>query len=146
MDFYRYILAFGSNLGNRELNCKRGEAHLSQFGQVLRSTRPIYTEPLKSDLFGVEENQDLFLNYIIEFQCSLDPKSLYQEIVRIEDEVGHNRLRKWAPRHLDIDILFASLGSCILSLEEKDGLHIPHREIQKRPFLLELLRDFYPNL
>src|SRR3989338_4887692 len=108
MEIYRYILAFGSNLGNRELNCKRGEEHLSQFGHLLRSSEHLYTEPLQSEVFEVEANQDPFLNYIVEWESSLAPKELYEQIVVIEDRIGHDRTRKWAPRHLDIDLLCVS--------------------------------------
>jgi len=146
MKFYRYILAFGSNLGNREFNCQRGEEHLLNFGRILSVSRKLYTEPLKSDIFVVEENQEAYLNYIIEFHCSLSPQDLYKEIAYIEDQVGHDRTRKWAPRHLDIDILFVSVQSSEsqwspLSLNEREGLIIPHSEILKRPFLVELLQS-----
>jgi 2-amino-4-hydroxy-6-hydroxymethyldihydropteridine diphosphokinase len=138
MSLYRYILAFGSNLGNRDLNCQRGQDHLAKVGRCLRRSRSLYTEPLKSEEFEVEENQAFFLNYIIEFESSLSPKELYTHIVVIEDEVGHDRSRKWASRHLDIDILFVE-GAI---LDEEDGLVIPHRDLKNRPFLLELLSDF----
>jgi 2-amino-4-hydroxy-6-hydroxymethyldihydropteridine diphosphokinase len=146
MEVYRYILAFGSNLGNRELNCKQGEEHLSQFGHILRSSEHLYTEPLKSEVFEVEANQEHFLNYIVEWEGSLAPKELYEHIVVIEDRVGHDRSRRWAPRHLDIDLLFVSVFKEgvweSLELAEEKGLHIPHREIAKRTFLLQLLQSF----
>lgn len=153
MSFYRYILAFGSNLGNRELNCRKGEAHLSQFGKIIKVSRHLYTEPLDSDEFEVDENQDLFLNYIVEYQSDLSPQRLYKQIVMVEDEVGHERSRKWAPRHLDIDILFVwhhSSEECpgqILNIAEEEALHIPHTKILERPFLVDLLRnDFNQSL
>lgn len=141
MIYYTYILAFGSNLGDREANCLRGEQYLSKFGSILRISRHLHTEPLKSDKFQVEENQEYFLNYILEYRTTLAPLPLYEKIRIIEDELGHSRgSKKWASRFLDIDILE-------LKREEKlsfseGGLHIPHPELQNRPFLLELLKDF----
>lgn len=147
--FYRYILAFGSNLGNRDLNCHYGEVALSRLGLILRVSRFLDTEPLESSDFTVEKNQQNFLNYILEFQTRLNPLELYTQIISIENERGHDRSRKWAPRHLDIDILFASVLNTESSSEwesfcfSENGLEIPHKELGNRPFLLELLeKDF----
>ncbi len=139
VSMYTYILAFGSNLGNRELSCHRGENHLLRLGEILRRSKLLYTKPLKSEIFQIDENQEDFLNYVIEFQSTLNPQTLYKEIRIIEDLVGHNRLRKWAPRHLDIDILFVSKNGLELSLNDEEGLCIPHPEFAKRFFLQDLV-------
>ena len=146
---YRYILAFGSNLGNREANCQRGQVALALWGEFLRISQFLYTEPLQSEQFLVDPNQETFLNYIVEFHSPLSPHQLYEKIVLIEDEVGHDRCRKWAPRHLDIDILLVAedehgknFGECTwLRLDPDQALQIPHAELKGRPFLMQLLTE-----
>ncbi len=147
---YIYILAFGSNLGDRERNYQRGRDYLVQFGEILRSSPSIYTEPLESPLIPTVENQNHFLNAIIEYRCPLGPQALYDKIVDIENELGHDRLHKWAPRHLDIDILQFAEDIPGQHFHRSRQLHwkqgtlcIPHPELQNRPFLLQLLENFH---
>lgn len=138
---FRYILAFGSNLGNPIFNCERGESALARQGSVLWVSSKIYTKPLPSPDFEVEAGQNDFLNYIVEFESDLSPEALYQEIFAIENEVGHDRTRKWAPRHLDIDILYACKNKegAWEEIRTEEPIQIPHPEIKNRGFLLELL-------
>ncbi len=145
---YLYILAFGSNLGNRERNCELGELGLLNYGVILRRSRLLYTEPLQRKGDPSAQNQAIFLNYIVEFRTSLSAAELYQRIARIEDAIGHDRDRKWAPRYLDIDILLVARDTAkpfkealLYVKEEEGGLCIPHPEIKNRAFLVDLLTE-----
>lgn len=146
---YLFILAFGSNLGNRERNCELGELELAKHGVITRRSRLLYTDPLPREGDPSAQDQGVFLNYIIEFRSSLTAVELYQYIAKIEDAIGHDRTRKWAPRYLDIDILLAAqdtgkpFSESLLYVRGEGGMCIPHPEIKNRSFLVDLLtKDF----
>lgn len=144
MSDYRYLLSFGSNLGDRHLNCERGIEHLQKKAQFITYSRRIITPPLQSCQFKTDDQSD-YLNFIAEIHTDLLPEELYREIVHIEDVVGHDRIKKWQSRHLDIDILYWTVNDG-LGLSESSGLTydapeliIPHRGLADRDFLGQLL-------
>lgn len=146
---YRYILAFGSNLGDRYENCLKGETYLRKFVDFIYTSKKIITEPLRSSKYETEDHEK-YLNYICEINTSNSPCELYLKIVQIEDKVGHRRDRKWAPRSLDIDILFAARNDAKLfddcsQINLIDPIQIPHCGLPKREFLWTLLSK-YPRL
>ena len=79
--------------------------------------------------------------------CSLLPDELYQKIVIIEDQLGHQREDKWLPRKLDIDILLwgkntsPNFNLCKALKYNLNNLCIPHQDFYKRNFLLNLSKN-----
>jgi 2-amino-4-hydroxy-6-hydroxymethyldihydropteridine diphosphokinase len=61
---------------------------------------------------------------------------LLDTIKMIEQQLGRTARQRWGPREIDIDILRYT-GRRV----DEPGLHIPHAELQNRPFLIELLED-----
>ena len=142
---YRYILSFGSNLGNKEKNCKEGLAYLLGFCNLIKVSPCVHTKPLQSSDYKTEDHED-YVNMVCDLACDLNPLELYRKIVTIEDRLGHDRASKWKPRELDIDILMwgrnehEDFQKCE-SLEFKEGnLKVPHGEWEKRGFLRKLVR------
>ena len=88
------------------------------------------TEPV-----GITD-QPRFLNQVLEVETSLEPRPLLETVKRIEEQVGRIQRQRWGPREIDIDILRYD-GRRV----DETGLHIPHRELSNRPFLLDLLRE-----
>lgn len=147
---YRYLLAFGSNLGAVEKNCHDGLQALSQFVKINKCSKWIETEPLPSTIYDIGDHGS-YLNFVVDIATSREPKKLYNCIVEIEDAIGHCRERRWAPRRMDIDILFwadnvhsdFSLCTPKLFKEQDDDLEVPHREVWARDFLIDLIvKDF----
>ncbi|HRU39799.1 MAG TPA: 2-amino-4-hydroxy-6-hydroxymethyldihydropteridine diphosphokinase, partial [Candidatus Goldiibacteriota bacterium] len=64
-----------------------------------------------------------------------------EKIKTIEIQLGRKKNGKWAPRIIDIDILF--YNNIILL---KENLTIPHPEIEKRKFVLMPLCELAPGL
>jgi 2-amino-4-hydroxy-6-hydroxymethyldihydropteridine diphosphokinase len=62
-------------------------------------------------------------------------------ILKIEQDMGRIRTVKWAPRNIDIDILF--FGNEVVS---QPDLKIPHPEVEKRKFALMTLAEIAPDL
>jgi len=127
----RVWLALGSNLGDRSGYLQAARAALPAAGIALvRASRVAETEPI-----GVED-QPRFLNQVLEVETSLEPRPLLDTVKDIERQLGRTARQRWGPREIDIDILRYDGRSV-----DEPGLHIPHPELQNRPFLLELLDD-----
>jgi len=127
----RVWLALGSNLGDRAGYLQAARAALPEAGiLVVRASRVDETEPI-----GIRD-QPQFLNQVLEVETSLEPRPLLDALKRIEHELGRTARERWGPREIDIDILRYD-GRVV----DEPGLHIPHAELQNRPFLLDLLRD-----
>jgi len=127
----RVWLALGSNLGDRAGYLQAARAALPVKGITLvRASRVAETEPI-----GVED-QPRFLNQVLEVETSLEPRPLLATVKDIERQLGRTTRQRWGPREIDIDILRYDGRSV-----DEPGLHIPHAELQNRPFLLELLED-----
>jgi 2-amino-4-hydroxy-6-hydroxymethyldihydropteridine diphosphokinase len=124
-------LALGSNLGDRAGYLEAARAALPKAGiTVVKASRVAETEPV-----GVRD-QPRFLNQVLEVETSLEPRPLLDAVKNVERQLGRTASERWGPREIDIDIL--TYGGRTV---DEVGLHIPHAELQNRPFLLELLED-----
>ena len=127
----RVWLALGSNLGDRAGYLEAARAALPGAGMtVVRASRVAETEPV-----GVRD-QPRFLNQVLEVETSLEPRPLLEAVKTLEEQLGRTTSQRWGPREIDIDILRYD-GRIV----DEPGLHVPHAELQNRPFLLELLED-----
>jgi 2-amino-4-hydroxy-6-hydroxymethyldihydropteridine diphosphokinase len=123
-------IGIGSNLGNALKNCQHAVESLSLTKEIeiIKVSSFYKTEPI-----GVE-NQNLFINAVIEIKTALSARNLFQNLQNIEKDLGRKREAKGGPRIIDLDLLF--YGQEII--QEAD-LIVPHPEIQKRRFVLEPL-------
>ena len=128
-------IALGANLGDKEANLRLGvEALRATKGcQVLAVSDFLVTEPYG----GVE--QDYFLNGAMKIRTLLTPHELLERLHEIEREAKRERVVRWGPRTLDLDILL--YDDLILDEEE---LHIPHIEMYKRDLVLKPLCQIAP--
>jgi len=134
-------LGLGSNQGDRIDHLKKAKAALlSVPGIQLLSQSSLYeTEPV-----GVKpEYQHLkFINAVLSVLCEISLADLQQATLKIEEDIGRQRTRdQFAPRPLDIDILYA--GSLII---DSPTLKLPHPQCLKRRFVLEPLAEIRPEL
>jgi 2-amino-4-hydroxy-6-hydroxymethyldihydropteridine diphosphokinase len=128
-------LALGSNLGDRAGYLEAARAALPKAGiTVVKASRVAETEPV-----GVRD-QPRFLNQVLEVETSLEPRPLLDAVKNLEQQLGRTASERWGPREIDIDIL--TYGGRTV---DEVGLHIPHAELQNRPFLLKLLEDLKPR-
>ena len=86
---------------------------------------------------GVE--QDEFLNGALKLKTLFTPQELLEKLHEIELEAGRERVIRWGPRTLDLDILL--YDDIILDTED---LHIPHIEMHLRDFVLEPMVQIAP--
>jgi len=129
------LLSLGSNVGDRELYLKAAVEDLSlELGPVITSSSITETMPE-----GVESHP-AYLNWILVFMTSFEPTEIHAITRKIEDRYGRTDKGLLKPRTLDIDIL--AIGN---QMYNSDTLTIPHKSLHLRKFILEPLRDFFPE-
>jgi 2-amino-4-hydroxy-6-hydroxymethyldihydropteridine diphosphokinase len=129
-------ISIGSNLGNREENCKKSISLLIDKGLSIRKqSSMIETEP-----WGVED-QPAFINMAVSVETPLPPEKLLILLNEIEIDLGRTKTFRWGPRIIDLDILF--YDDLVM---EKPVLSIPHPHINDRDFVLRPLAEIAPDL
>jgi 2-amino-4-hydroxy-6-hydroxymethyldihydropteridine diphosphokinase len=131
-------IGFGSNLGELVANYAEALRKISSLPGVssVKSSPLYHSEPLSPD----GEFQPWYLNAVFEIVTSLAPHELLYALKKIEKDMGRVMRRKWAPRLVDLDILFYD------RLIYRDGvIGIPHGEIANRRFVLKPLSDLAPD-
>ena len=134
-EWHDVIIALGSNMGDREgyLNGAVEKLNAANGCRVKKISDFIETPP-----YGVTDQAD-FLNGCLEMETLMYPHELLDELHRIEKEAGRERIIRWGPRTLDLDIIF--YDDMIL---QDDDLCIPHVEMHKREFVLKPLCGIAP--
>lgn len=128
-------IAMGSNMGDRE---KYINDAVRKLGSLRGCTVKYVSELIVTPPYGVTEQED-FLNGCLELETLLTPGELLEELNRIEAEAGRERLLRWGPRTLDLDIIFYDD-----EIVQEKNLCIPHVEMHKRKFVLEPLSQIAP--
>ena len=128
-------LSLGSNLGNREQNLRGAIRQASALGRLVAVSSFYQTEPVEFT------DQPWFLNCVIALETATQPAQLMAELLRIEHEMGRQRVLKKGPRSIDIDILL--FGDDVVNTPE---LTIPHPAMARRRFVLEPLAEIAPEL
>lgn len=129
------FLGLGSNLGDRLAFLNAAIQAISAFADVLGQS-PIYeTAPWGYD------DQDDFLNQVLEVSTELSPRELLGRLKQVEQDVGRRASFQNGPREIDIDILL--YGNQTI---EQDDLSIPHPRLHERAFMLRPLANLAPDL
>lgn len=129
------FLLLGSNIGDPAGNLETARREIdARIGSIIKSSSVYRTDP-----WGIT-NQPAFLNQVLVAGTEADPSIVLETITAIEHAMGRVRLKKWAARIIDIDILF--YGDEIIHREDLD---IPHKGIPFRRFTLEPLFEIAPD-
>ena len=124
------FLSLGTNVGDKNKNLLDAINFLSEFGKILAISSVYKTEPVLYD------DQDDFLNIVIEFEYQETAQSLLHIIKNIEIQMGRKKTIRYGPRIIDIDIIFFK-GEEI----RKKDLTIPHYDWHNRLFVLQPLYE-----
>ncbi len=139
----RVVLGLGSNLGRRETNLKRA------INRLTRGARPVVRTPELSRIYesrarlppGTPAAWDLpYLNCAVSGEALAGPEQLLRRVQEIERSLGRWQSERWAPRVVDIDILWWPGRE-----RRTSTLRIPHPETLNRGFVLKPLRDLVPD-
>ncbi|HYI52555.1 MAG TPA: 2-amino-4-hydroxy-6-hydroxymethyldihydropteridine diphosphokinase [Microlunatus sp.] len=124
----KVVYSLGSNLGDR-LNNLQGAV------DALRDTPDVIVVDVSSvyetDPVGGPADSPSFLNLIIVAETTLEPRTLLERALAIEDAYGRERGEKWAPRTLDVDLIMVGNTS-----SDAEDLRLPHPLAGERAFVL----------
>jgi 2-amino-4-hydroxy-6-hydroxymethyldihydropteridine diphosphokinase len=138
------IIAFGSNLGNREKTINKAiaclkEDHVLNLKDV-RVSSMIETPALLPE--NAPASWDLpFLNGVISAHCTVkDPHNILSQLKAIEQKLGRKDRGHWSPREIDLDII--AYGTLHF---HDENLTIPHPRAHSRTFVMTPLRELHPD-
>jgi len=129
-------ISLGSNVGDRAARLRAALRRLAALPRtrLLRSSRLFETSP-----YGVR-GQRAYFNAAAALETGLSPVGLLVHLKAIEAAAGRKTLKRWAPRPLDIDILYYG------KLRFRTGfLRIPHAGSLERRFVLAPLAEIAPG-
>lgn len=84
--------------------------------------------------------QGAFLNLAVRVATLLSPKGLLKVAQDVEQSLGRERIERWGPRTIDVDILLYGNRTV-----DKRNLQIPHPRLTQRPFALVPLLEVAPG-
>lgn len=90
---------------------------------------------------GGPDGQNWYHNLVALYRCRLEPRDLLGRLLSVETGLGRQRLERWGPRVIDLDIL--ALGDLVL--DESPELIVPHPRLDQRLFVLVPLAEVAPN-
>jgi dihydroneopterin aldolase/2-amino-4-hydroxy-6-hydroxymethyldihydropteridine diphosphokinase len=126
------VVALGSNLGDRVESLQAAVDSLgSEPGLQVVAVSPV----VETDPVGGPE-QDDYLNAVVVVRCALSPRDLLRACQRAETQRGRERLVRWGPRTLDVDLV--AFGALVSSDRGPDPeLVVPHPRASQRAFVLQ---------
>jgi dihydroneopterin aldolase/2-amino-4-hydroxy-6-hydroxymethyldihydropteridine diphosphokinase len=130
-------LSIGSNLGERKEYLDGAVKALDACPQIQVKKVSSYVE---TKAYGLTDQPD-FLNGALWIRTLLSPEELLCKLHEIEAAAHRERVLRWGPRTLDLDILFYDR-----MVYESETLMIPHVDLQNRRFVLEPLSEIAPFL
>ena len=129
---YAYI-GIGSNIGAKK-NINKCINLLKAEFSIIKISNFYETEP-----YGYK-NQPNFINLAIKIKTIVKPIKLLKKLQSIEKKLGRKRRIKNGPRIIDLDILL--YGDKVIN---QKNLHIPHKGLFERDFMLIPLLDIAPE-
>ncbi len=130
-------LSLGSNLGDRKAQLRQAVQLLSQHPAIfnIRISSIYETAPV-----GYTD-QGLFLNLTVQLQTTLAAVELLDSCQEIEKLLHRERLIRWGPRTVDLDILLYNQQTI-----DTERLTVPHPRMHERAFVLVPLQELMPTL
>ena len=147
-------IALGANLGDPEATLMavrpRLEAVLAAWGGASPARGCRWSPLFRTAPVGGPPGQPAYVNAVLVAgplpvptpdPRSLDPRSLLEALLALEQAFGRVRGERWGPRLLDLDLLWC--GVCRL---QEPLLELPHPRLHQRRFVLEPLAVIDPTL
>lgn len=130
----RYVIGLGGNLGDRPRVLGEGVRALADLGTLLAVSSLYETEPVGGP------PQGRYLNAAALVRTGLLPRQVLEGLLAAERVLGRVRRERWAPRLIDLDLLWA--GDLIVT---EPDLDVPHPRLRERAFALVPLLEVVPD-
>jgi dihydroneopterin aldolase/2-amino-4-hydroxy-6-hydroxymethyldihydropteridine diphosphokinase len=125
------VVAFGSNLGDREDTILEAVSELASTpGVNLVALSPL-VETIALRVDGLDPDAPRYVNAVALVTSTLEPPALLEALQRIENAHGRERTERWGDRTLDLDLI--DFGG--VELQTAD-LTLPHPRAHERDFVL----------
>ena len=128
------VVALGANIGNPKDQMDLAVALLREATSVIATSQYYSTKPV-----GGPEQPD-YLNAVCILESDLPALDLLALLHGIEKTLGRERLEKWGPRTIDLDLI--QYGSLLSKAAE---LELPHPRAHERRFVLEPWYEIEPD-
>ncbi len=128
------VISLGANIGNPEEQMHLAIAMLREATDVVALSSIYTTEPV-----GGPE-QPNYLNAICIAESDLPAADLLSLLHGIEKTLGRERIERWGPRTIDLDLI--QYGTILSSAQE---LELPHPRAHERKFVLEPWVEIEPD-
>ena len=120
------VVALGANIGNPKEQMDVAISLLREATEVIAVSSYYTTKPV-----GGPEQPD-YINSVCILESELPALDLLALLHGIEKSLGRERIEKWGPRTIDLDLIqFGGL------LSKADELELPHPRAHERRFVLE---------
>lgn len=128
------VISLGANIGDPKAQMDIAVALLREALEVTAVSEYFSTKPV-SDI-----EQPDYLNAICIAESELPALDLLAVLHGIEKSLGRERLERWGPRTIDLDLI--QFGSLLSSADE---LTLPHPRAHERRFVLEPWHSIDPE-
>jgi len=128
------VISLGANIGDPKAQMDIAVALLRQALEVTAVSEYFSTKPV-SDI-----EQPDYLNAICIAESELPALDLLAVLHGIEKTLGRERLERWGPRTIDLDLI--QYGSLLSSADE---LTLPHPRAHERRFVIEPWHSIDPE-
>ncbi len=128
------VISLGANIGDPKAQMDIAVALLREALEVTAVSEYLSTKPV-SDI-----EQPDYLNAICIAESELPALDLLAVLHGIEKSLGRERLERWGPRTIDLDLI--QYGSLLSSADE---LTLPHPRAHERRFVLEPWHSIDPE-
>jgi 2-amino-4-hydroxy-6-hydroxymethyldihydropteridine diphosphokinase len=128
------VIALGANIGNPKEQMDLAVALLKESLEITAISSYYVTAPV-----GGPEQPD-YLNAVCLAESELPAAELLALLHGIEKVLGRERIEKWGPRTIDLDLI--QYGAILSYAEE---LQLPHPRAHERRFVLEPWVEIEPD-
>lgn len=135
--WHQVYIGVGSNLGDSKKTIELAKQMLADHDQIRfrQAATLIETKP-----WGKTDQPD-FVNGAWHIETLMAPGTLMTFLLETEKKLDRQRIEKWGPRTIDLDILIYD------DLVTDDGhITVPHPLMTQRSFVMEPLCEIAPNL
>lgn len=132
----KVVLSLGSNQGDSAEILQQAVDLLGETPDLmLVEVSPVYqTKP-----WGEVQDQPDFLNMVVVAESTLEPLTILDRALAIEESFGRERTVDGGPRTLDIDVVM--VGKRV----SEDAIELPHPHAHERAFVLVPWMDVDPD-